>query len=121
MRAQTTDLIQDTTGKFVHFSLHEIPVCDLVGSKKQNSTFGNPCESKIDHEGMLLSNLAAECKSCKDKETNKAIRLQMAKQKQKVLIGQTLWDSRISLSGATSDVFKSRVDAAKSLGRIRSQ
>ena len=84
MRAQTTDLIQDTTGKFVHFSLHEIPVCDLVGSKKQNSTFGNPCESKIDHEGMLLSNLAAECKSCKDKETNKAIRLQMAKQKQEV-------------------------------------
>ena len=91
-----------------------------MGSKKWKSTLGNPCESKIDHEGIFLSNLAAEYKSCKDKETNKAIRLQMAKQKQKVLIGQTLRDSRISLSGTTSDVFKSRVDAAKSLGRIRS-
>ena len=122
MRAKTTDLIQDTAGKFVQFHPHDIPdfVCDLVGSKKWKSTFGNPCESKIDHEGILLSNLAAEYKSCKDKETNKAIRLQMAKQKQKVLIGQTLRDSRISLSGTTSDVFKSRVDAAKSLGRIRS-
>ena len=122
MRAKTIDLIKDTAGKFVHFNPHDIPdfVRDLVGCKKWKSTFGNPFESKIDHEGIFLSNLAAEYKSCKDKETNKAIRLQMAKQKQKVLIGQTLWDSRISLSGATSDVFKSRVDAAKSLGRIRS-
>ena len=122
MRAKTIDLIKDTMGKFVHFNPHDIPdfVRDLVGCKKWKSTFGNPFESKIDHEGIFLSNLAAEYKSCKDKETNKAIRLQMAKQKQKVLIGQTLRDSRISLSGATSDVFKSRVDAAKSLGRIRS-
>ena len=122
MRAKTIDLIQDTAGKFVHFNPHDIPdfVHDLVGSKKWKSTFGNPRESKMDHEGIFLSNLAAEYKSCKDKETNKAIRLQMAKQKQKVLIGQTLRDSRISLSGTTSDVFKSRVDAAKSLGRIRS-
>ena len=44
----------------------------------------------------------------------------MAKQKQKLLIGTTLRDSRISLSGITSDVFKSHVDAAKNLGRIRS-
>ena len=43
----------------------------------------------------------------------------MSKQKQKVL-HWTLWDSRISLSGTTSDVFKSRVDAAKTLSRTRS-
>ena len=96
MRAKTIDLIQDTAGKFVHFSPHDIPdfVHDLVGSKKWKSTFGNPCESKKDHEGIFLANLAAEYKSCKDKETNKAIRLQMAKQKQKVLIGQTLRRAR---------------------------
>ena len=122
MRAKTIDPIQDTAGKFVHFNPHDIPdfVRDVVGSKKWKSTFGNRCESKIDRESIFLANLAAEYKSCKDKETNKAIRLQMAKQKQKVLIGQTLKDSCISLSGTTSDVFKSRVDAAKNLGRIRS-
>ena len=75
MRAKTIDLIQDAAGKFVHFHTHDIPdfVHDLVVSKKWKSTFGNPCESKIDSEGIFLSNLAAEYKSCKDKETNKAI------------------------------------------------
>ena len=57
--------------------------CSILGyvSKKWKSTFGNPCESKIDHEGIFLANLATEYKSCKDKETNKAIRLQLSKQK----------------------------------------
>ena len=34
MRAKTTDLIQDTAGKFVHFKPHDIPdfAHDLVGS-----------------------------------------------------------------------------------------
>ena len=95
MRAKTIniiDLTQDTAGKFVHFNANDIPdfVRDLVVSKKRKSTFGNPGESKIDQEGIFLTNLAAEYKNCKDKETNKAIQLQMAKQKQKVLIGQTL-------------------------------
>lgn len=87
MRAKTIDLIQDTPGKFVHFNANDMPdfVRDLVGSKKWKSTFGNHCESKIDHEDIFLANLADEYKSCEDKETNKAIPLQMSKQKQKVL------------------------------------
>ena len=48
------------------------------------------------------------------------VRLRSAKQTQTILIGQTLRDTRISLSGVTSEVFKSRGDAAKDLGRIRS-
>ena len=91
-----------------------------MSSRKWKSTFGSLCESKFNSEGVFLTNLAAEYKCCKDKEVNKAIRLQMAKQKQKVLIGQTLQNSRISLTGTTSDVFKSRVDEAQALGRIRS-
>lgn len=122
MRAKTIDLIQDCASKFVHFNANDIPefVNDLVSSRKWKSTFGSLCESKFNSEGVFLTNLAAEYKCCKDKEVNKAIRLQMAKQKQKVLIGQTLRNSRISLTGTTSDVFKSRVDAAQALGRIRS-
>ena len=87
MRAKTIDLIQDTAGKFVHFNANDMPdfVRDLVGSKKWKSTFGNRCESKIDHEEIFLANLAAEYKSGEDKETNKAIPLQTSKQKQKVL------------------------------------
>ena len=65
MRAKTIDLIQDTAGKFVHFNPHDIPDFghDVVGSKKWKSTFGNPCESRIDHENIFLGNLAAEYKS----------------------------------------------------------
>ena len=104
-----------------HFNANDIPeyVNDLVSSKKWKSTFGISCESKSS-EDIFLPNLAAEYKCCKDKEVNKAIRLQVAKLKQKVLIGQTLRDSRILLCGTTSEVFKSQVDAAKELGRIRS-
>ena len=93
-------------------------VNDLLNCKKWKSTFGS-CHNKVDQESIFLTNLAAEYKRCKDKDLSKAVRLRSAKQTQKILIGQTLRDSRISLSGATSEVFKSRVDAAKDLGRIR--
>ena len=38
----------------------------------------------------------------------------------RVLIGDTLKKSRISFSGKTSEMFSSRIDAAKQLGRLRS-
>ena len=62
--------------------------CSILGyvSKKWKSTFGNPCESKIDHEGIFLTNLATEYKSCKDKETNKAIWVQLSKQKKNLTL-----------------------------------
>ena len=121
MRAKTIDIIHDCANKFVHFNPNDIPefVDDLVNSRKWKSTFGSS-ESKFNSEDVFLSNLVTEYKRCKDKETNKTIQLQAAKQKQKVLIGQTLRKSRIAVSGATSEVFKSRVEAAKDLGRIRS-
>lgn len=89
MRAKTIDLIQDTAGKFVHFNANDMPdfVRDLVGSKKQKSTFGNRCESKIDHKEIFLPNLAAEYKSSEDKETNKEIPRQMSKQNKKSYTG----------------------------------
>ena len=52
-------------------------------------------------------------------EANKAIRKNATSQKQKVLIGDTLRKSRISLNGNTPEIFSSRVDAAKQLGRLR--
>lgn len=43
-----------------------------------------------------------------------------SKAKPESSIGQTLRTSRIAVSGSTSEAFKSRVEAAKDLGRIRS-
>ena len=69
---------------------------------------------------FFLRKLAADYRSCKDKAENKAIRLKMAKQKQRVLIGSSLKGSKISFSGVTSDIFKSRAEAAQDPGRIQS-
>ena len=119
MRAKTIDLIQDTAGKFVHFNANDMPdfVRDLVGSKKWKSTFGNHCESKIDHEDIFIATLAD---AAKIKKLTRQYHSRCLNRNKKSYTGQTLWDSRISLSGTTSDVFKSRVDAAKNLHRISS-
>ena len=121
MRSKTIEVVEDCANKFVHYNAKDIPefVNDLLNCKKWKSTFGS-CHNKVDQESIFLTNLAAEYKRCKDKDLSKAVRLRSAKQTQKILIGQTLRDSRICLSGATSEVFKSCVDAAKDLGRIRS-
>ena len=105
----------------MHYNAKDIPefVNDLLNCIKWKSTFGS-CHNKVYQESIFLTNLAAEYKHCKDKDLSKAVRLRSAKQIQKVLIGQTLRDSRISLSGETSEVFKLHSDAAKDLGRIRS-
>lgn len=60
-------------------------------------------------EHSFLSRLAAEYKSCKDKDINKEIRKNAAKQSQKVLVGDSLKKSKISWSGKTSEMFSSRV------------
>ena len=64
-------------------------VNDLLNCKKWKSTFGS-CHNKVDPESIFLSNLAGEYKRCKDKDLSKAVRLWLAKQTQKILIGQTL-------------------------------
>ena len=80
MRAKAIDVIQDCANKFVHFNANDIPEYenDLVSSKKWKSIFGISCES-TSSEDSFLSNLAAEYKCYKDKEVNKAIRLQVEK------------------------------------------
>ena len=114
MRSKTIKVVEDCGNKFVHYNAKDIPefVNDLLNCKKWKSTFGS-CHNKVYQESIFLTNLAPEYKHCKDKDLSKVVRLRSAKQTQKILIGQTLRDSRISLSGATCD-------AAKDLGKIRS-
>lgn len=121
MRAKAIDSLGALANKFVHFNGNDIPLFtkDLVNSGKWQLTFGSesltqkPPVSRDEHS--FLSRLAAEYKSCKDKDIKK----NAAKQSQKVLIGNSLKKSRISLSGKTSEMFSSRVDVAKNIGRLR--
>ena len=125
MRSKTIDSLTSLADKYVHFNESDVPmfICDLVRSGKWQASFGTESaasNSAMSHgENSFLSRLAAEYKACKDKEANKAIRKNATSQKQKVLIGDTLRKSRISLNGNTPEIFSSRVDAAKQLGRLR--
>lgn len=122
MRAKTVDLVADAINKIVHFKGEDIPqfISDLVGSGKWKGTFGEVCKTKSDTDNVFLGKLAADYHSCKDKAANKDIRMNSAKQKQRVLIGSSLKESKISFSGVTCDIFNSRVEAAQDMGRIRS-
>lgn len=89
MRAKGIDSLEVLANKFVHdISLFKK---ELVNSGKWQLTFGSgsltqkPPVSSDEHS--FLSRLAAECKSFKDKDTNKEFRKNAAKQSQKVLIG----------------------------------
>ena len=121
MRAKTIDLLADSANKFVHFKSEDIPhfINDLVLSGKWKGTFGEVCQTKPGTDDFFLRKLAADYLSCKDRAENKAICLNSAKRKQRILIGGSLKGSKISFSGMTSDIFKSRVEAAQDLGRIR--
>ena len=126
MRAKAIDSLAALANKYVHFNSSDVPsfINDLVNSGKWQSTFGSESVSRnlvvANDENSFLSRLAAEYKRCKDKDINKEIRKNAAKQNQRVLIGDTLKKSRISFSGKTSEMFSSRIDAAKQLGRLRS-
>ena len=103
MRSKTIEVVEDCANKFVHYNAKDIPefVNDLLNYKKWKSTFGS-CHNKVDQGSIFLTNLAGEYKRCKHTDLSKAVQLRSARQTQKILIGQTLRDSRVSLSGATS-------------------
>ena len=91
MRAKAIDSLAALANKFVHFNDVPVFINDLVNSGKWQSTFGggimsrNPSVASDEHS--FLGRLAAEYKRCKDKDTNKEIRKNAAKQSQRVLIG----------------------------------
>lgn len=93
MRAKAIESLGALANRFVHFDGNDIPlfIKDLVNSGKWQLTFGSesltqkPPVSCDEHS--FLSRLAAEYKSCKDKDINKEFTKNAAKQSQKVLIG----------------------------------
>ena len=93
-------------------------ISDVVKSKKWTATFAVDLSSA---EGCnpILQSLVRDYKECMSKEKAKEVQKKAATQKAKILIGSSLKDSRLTLSGdKTPEEFNNRVVAAKSVGRI---
>lgn len=119
-----TELIQKIKGLidgYVHGDSRAVPelVYDLVHSKKWLSTFGLD-EKKVVKEipEKLLCSILKEYKECKVKETNSQIRKQGKKVQQAINISGTKSRSSIAFQGSTPDNFRSRTEAARSMGRL---
>ena len=87
MRAKAIDSLGALANKFVHFNGNDIPLFtkDLVNSGKWQLTFGSesltqkPPVSSDEHS--FLSRLAAEYKSCKEKDIKKSRKMLLSKVK----------------------------------------
>ena len=118
MRSEIITSLQNILHSYCHGEESAIPnlAKDIIECGKFGSVFGISQKKKQDYDDTFLASLAREYKLCKDKEQNKAIRERGAKMKEKVLIGNTLKDSKISTSelGGTN-----RVEQAANIGRVR--
>ena len=123
LRAEVIDTLKSVALKFVHYVERELKlfISDIINSKKWHSTFGPVASLTTTPEDHLLASLVEEYRNCKDKAESLLTRNRAKEQKGKIVIGDSLKDSRISKQGeTTSGGFRNRVEAAASLGRIRS-
>lgn len=94
-------------------------ISDVVKSKKWMSAFGVDLSSAENACNPILQSLITDYKESLSKEKAQEVRKKVAAQKAKILIGSSLKDSRVTLSGdKTPGEFKSRVIAANSVGRV---
>lgn len=121
MRAEIIERFRDMLDMYVHCdgaALYDL-VDDLLQSKKWQSTFGDSGKKEEDRmTSAFLSSLVKEYQECKSKETKSVIRKQAKKLQQPIKISGTKSSSHIDLQGNTPQSFKTRIDAANSLGRL---
>ena len=112
---------EDLLSAYVHWDSDALPtlVQDLIHSKKWSSTFGTP-EIRGDPAipNKLLLSIVKEYKDCKNRETNCQIRKQGKRLTQPINISGTKSSSSIAFQGNTPGCFKSRTEAARSMGRV---
>ena len=121
MRAEIIEYIHGLLNNYVHGDAEALPdlMDDLLQSKKWRVTFGD--FTKKENDGIassFLSSLVKEYQECKRKETNSVIRKQSRKLQQPIKISGTKSNSQIAFQGNTPQSFKTRIDAANSLGRL---
>ena len=124
LRAEIIGTVKEAALKCVHFVQADLPefVTDVTSSKKWFTTFGlgsSSSESEGTANNPILQSLVKQYKESVNKERSRNIMKKSASQKAKVFIGNSLKDSRITLSGdKTPEEFKNRIVAASSIGRI---
>ena len=121
IRAEIIEHIHSLLSTYVHGdnqALYDL-MDNLLQSKKWRSTFGDSRKKEDDKiTSAFLSSIVQEYQECKRKETNSVIRKQSKKLQQAIKISGTKSNSHIALQGNTPQSFKTRVDAANSLGRL---
>lgn len=86
---------------------------ELLQNKNFCSAFG------VTQDIYLMQCLIKEYQACMDKEKKQEVKRRSLKQTSKVCIGNSLNDSRVTLTGEkTPEHFKDRVTAANSIGRL---
>ena len=126
MRADIIETVKGTAMKYVLNVPGDLSdfLKETVNSKKKHSTFGF-CGGFSDESTSLnptLVSLVNEYQESAVKEKNQEKRNRMAKLKGKIAIGNSLKDSKITPTGEkTPEHFKSRTEAASSVGRLTSQ
>ena len=119
LRTEIIDKVYDLLAMYVHgdsVAPNDL-VDDLLSSKKWSSTFGSVTK-KHDCKAteMFLSSLLRDYQECKKKETNSLIRRKAQKLKQPIKISGTMSNSQIAFQGKTPQGFRTRTDAAQSMG-----
>jgi len=82
--------------------------------------FGVPPKRKEEQTGKFLQKLAKQYKESKSRERNQNIKSRSSQLQQPIKIAGTKHGSTIAFQGATPSTFKTRIEAAKNLGRVRS-
>ena len=121
MRAELITTIRHIVLKKVHFEEPDLPhfISDVVKSKKWMSAFGVHMSSEDKACNPILQSLVRDYKQSVSKEKAQEVCKKAVTQKAKILIGSSLKDSRVTLSGEKPPgEFKSRVLAANSVGRV---
>ena len=118
VRADIIDLLRDEPMKTVHFVPEDFTkfMDELLSNKNFCSAFGLVQDIS---QNPTMQCLIKEYQACMDKEKKQEVRRRSLKQTNKVCIGNSLNDSRVTLTGEkTPEHFKDRVTAANSIGRL---
>ena len=93
---------------------------DIIQSKKFQSEYKDLFStfSGTGHDDKFLKSLAKDYKESKDREKSKQIQDQRAKVSQKLLIGRSMKDGKLEVSGLEVQGKKSRTEVAKAIGRV---
>ena len=121
IRADITELIRASAMKMVHFVPGDLTLFmeELLQNKKFCSTFGLSLDNKDITCNPTIQALVKEYQSSVDKEKKQEVRRRASNQKSKVCIGNSLKNSRVTLTGEkTPEQFKDTVTTASSLGRL---